>query len=147
MISNNICKVAEFKDSIFYEAICSCQADNHTQTLIVEADEGIAGQVNLAIYSKVITSQFTSWDSRYEYSEAMQNGDYFKMAYYKAKLLIEHIAARIRFTRDIWFKGYVQVENQFIFRNSDSINDYVEAILQAKTKIKENKNEGTKPNG
>lgn len=147
MISNNICKVAEFKDSIFYEAICSCQADNHNQTLIVEADEEAHGQVSLAIYSKVITSQFTSWDSRYEYSEAMQNGDYFKMAYYKAKLLIEHIAARIRFTRDIWFKGYVQVENQFIFRNSDSINDYVEAILQAKTKIKENKNEGTKPNG
>ena len=141
MTTNNICKVAEFKDAVFYEAICSCMADNHNQSLIVEADEDVGDQVNLQIYSKVITSQFTTWDSRYEYSEAMQNGDYFKIGYYKAKLLIEHIAARIRFTRDIWFKGYIQVENQFIFRNDAAIDDYVQAIQTAKTKIQESINE------
>ena len=143
VISNNICKTGEFNDAIFYEAICSCQADNHTQTLIVEVDEDLPEQVNLQIYSKVITSQFTSWDSRYEFHEAMRDGDYFKIGYYKAKLFIEHIAARLRFTRDIWFKGYIQVENQFIFRNEAAINDYIEAINQAKTKIKENRNDRT----
>ena len=41
---------------------------------------------------------------------------------------------------NIWLKGYVEVENQFMFRNEQAIDDYVNAILSAKTKIKENQN-------
>lgn len=139
MITNNICKVAEFKDSVFYKAICSCGGDHHDQTLIIEANNEY-NQVSLQIYSKVITSQFTSSDSQYEYYEAMKEGDYVKMAFYKAKLLAEHIIARIRFTRDIWFRGFVEVENEFTFRNNAAIDDYVKAIQIAKNKIKENQN-------
>lgn len=144
MISDNICRTAEFNDSIFYEAICSCHADNHNQTLIVEFDPEV-NDVNLSIYSKVITQQFTSWNSRCEYNEAMSNGDYFKIGYYKAKLLIEHIAARIRFTYNIWVKGYIEAENHFIFRNEKSIDAYLEAINSAKIKIKENQMSEEKP--
>ena len=143
MISDNICRTAEFDDAIYYEAICSCQADHHSQTLIVEFDPEI-DDVNLQVYSKIITQQFTSWNSRWEYQEALSNGDYFKIGYYKAKLLLEHIAARIRFTYNIWVKGYIEAENQFIFRNEKSIDAYIEAISSAKTKIKENRNERRK---
>ena len=140
MISDNICRTAEFDDSIFYEAICSCQADHHKQAIIVEFEPEL-NDISLSIYSKIITEQFTTWDSRWEYQEALSNGDYFKIGYYKAKLLIEHIAARIRFTYNIWTKGYVKAENHFIFRNEKSIDAYLEAISSAKTKIKENQNE------
>ena len=145
MISDNICRVAEFNDAIYYEAICSCQAANHNQTLIVEFNPEL-NDLNLQVYSKIITQQFTSWDSRWEYQEALSNGDYFKIGYYKAKLLLEHIIARIRFTYDIWVKGYIDAENQFIFRNEKSIDAYIEAINSAKTKIKENQNERRKNN-
>lgn len=138
-VSTNICKTGEFKDAIFYEAICSCQATNHNQTLIVEYDPEVR-DVNLQIYSRVLTPQWTSWDSRYEYQEALGNGDFYGMAYYKFKLIVEHIFAKLKFTMNIWLKGYVEVENQFMFRNEQAIDDYVNAILSAKTKIKENQN-------
>lgn len=128
---------------IMYEAVCSCLADDHSQTLIVEVDED-GHDINVQIYSKIITEQFTSWNSRYEYQEAMSEGNYFKLGYYKAKLLIEHISARIRFTWDIWVNGYVRAENQFIFRNEAAIDDYVEAITIAKNKMKEIRNERSK---
>ena len=145
MISDNICRTAEFDDAIYYEAVCSCQADHHKQTLIVEFNPEL-NNVNLQVYSKIITQQFTSWNSRWEYQEALSNGDYLKIGYYKAKLLLEHIAARIRFTYDIWVKGYIEAENQFIFRNENSVDAYIEAISSAKLKIKENKNVRRKSN-
>lgn len=138
-ISTNICKTGEFTDAIFYEALCACQADNHTQQLIVEFDPEV-DDVNVQIYSKVLTPMWTSWDTRYELQEAMANLDFYAMAYYKAKLIIEHIAAKLRFTANIWLKGYIEVENQFMFRNEAAINDYILAISTAKDKLKENQN-------
>lgn len=144
-ISSNICKVGEFTDAIYYDAICSCMADSHNQTLIVEHDKE-HDSVNLSVYSKVLTPAWTTFETRDGLSEAMKEGNYQKTAYYRAKLALENIFIKLKFTFTLWSKGYIEVENQFVFRNEKAIEDYVFALTVAKEKmllqkIKENINE------
>lgn len=142
-ISTNICKTAEFKDAIYFDAACSCHCADHIQTLIVEVDEELH-DVKLQIYSKVLTPMMTSTDSRVELWEAMKEADYFKIAFYKAKLLAEHFMSRVKFTFNIWAKGRIEVENEFIFRNEKAIDDYIFALTSAKEQLKKEIKNGTK---
>jgi hypothetical protein len=143
-ISTNICKIAEFKDAIYFDASCSCQSNDHIQTLIVGVDEELR-DITLQIYSKVLTPMMTSSDSRFELWEAMQEADYFKIAFYKAKLIAEHFLSRVKFTFNIWTKGRIEVENEFIFRNEKAIDDYIFALTSAKEQLKKELKNGTNP--
>lgn len=141
MTSNNICKIGEFSDMVFYDAICACHSDNHKQTLILEVDTE-TNDVSLKISSKILTNQFTDWFTRESYHEALKNANYYKIAFFKAKLIYETIKIKTKFTFNLWFNGYVEAENDFMFRNEKAIDDYVDAIIESANKLK-----GTKSNG
>ena len=145
-ISTNICKTGEFNDAVFYDAICSCGADHHTQTLEVELDQTLVDgkpchtDVSLRIYGKLTTDEFVSFSARYDFEQAAQNGDYFMMAVHRARIILSKIGAKLKFTKNVWFDGYVQAGSVFSFRNEKQIDDYIAAIEQAKAKLKEANN-------
>lgn len=145
-ISTNICKVAEFDDAVFYDAVCSCGSDHHSQTLEVEVDQTLAdgnpchAEISLKIYGKLTTAEFVDFSARYDFSEAAQNGDYFMMAVHRLRIILSTIKAKLKFTKNVWFDGYVQAENVFTFRNEKALDDYVAALTQAKEKLKGVKN-------
>lgn len=141
-ISTNICKIAEFKDSVYYDAICSCGSDHHRQTLTVEVDSFIADgemhhpEVTLQLDSKITTSEFVSFDARYDFEEAAKAGNYLGMAFHRVRILISNFAIKLRFTKDLWLNGYISAGNVFTFKNEAAIDDYIAAITQAKEKLK-----------
>ena len=145
-ISSNICKVAEFEDSVFYDAVCSCGADHHIQTLEVEVDQTLIddkasyAEVALKIYGKLTTDEFVSWSARYDYSEAAQDGNYRMMGVHRLRIILSKIAAKLKFTKNVWIDGYVQAGSVFSFRNEKALDDYIAALTQAKEKLKEIKN-------
>ncbi len=145
-ISTNICKTAEFDDAVFYDAICSCGADHHTQTLEVELDQTLVDgkpchtELNLRIHGKLTTDEFVSFSARYDFEQAAQNGDYLMMGVHRARIILSKIWAKLKFTKQVWLDGYVQAGSVFAFRNEKAIDDYVTAIIQAKEKLKGAKN-------
>lgn len=147
-ISTNICKIAEFEDSIYYDAICSCGSDQHRQTLTVEVDSFIVDgeihnpEVSLQLDSKIATNEFVSFDARYDFEEAAKVGNYFGMAFHRVRILISSFAIKLKFTKDLWLNGYITAGNVFTFKNEAAIDDYIAAIIQAKEKLKkENQSE------
>ena len=145
-ISTNICKVAEFEDAVFYDAICSCGSDHHTQTLEIEVDNTLAdGKVchtdlNLRIHSKLTTDGFVDFSARYDFEQAAQSANYWLMCVHRIRIILSKVKAKLKFTKNVWIDGYVQAGSIFSFRNEKALDDYIAALTQAKEKLKEAKN-------
>lgn len=148
-ISNNICKVGEFKDAIFYEAICQCGNPDHNQELVVEIenftnDDGTVKhrEVNLLIYSEINTYSYTDFSAKSDYRDALEDGNYFAIGFHKLRVLLSNLAVKLRFTRDLWLNGYIKGSNFFTFRNEAALDDYVKAVISAKEQLKKEINNG-----
>lgn len=118
-ISNNICKVAEFKQMDLYKAHCDCISDDHIQTLCIEYDEE-CDIVTLSIYSKIKYNIKYDWDT-----------NLIKRIQYWFRRQITKIKA----IKSILVDGEVEAENEFIFRGPKQIQDYCNAIQSSTTKF------------
>lgn len=121
MTTNRICKVAEYNNSVFLKAHCSCIDDDHVHTLILGYDTEL-NLLNLEIYAK----SFTPWG----------NYDNAKTPLEKIEKIFKDWKRRISWIFSIIFKGYVETETSFEFYGEDQINDYLNALQEAKLKIK-----------
>lgn len=120
MTSNNICKVAEFDDAVFYKATCSCQSDDHTQTLVLEHDPEMC-DITLSIYSEVYSNNFWKYYDTW----------FARIGYWFVDKWI-----RVKFATFMLFHGYIKVENSFIFRNEAAVVDYIQALTDGLEKVR-----------
>jgi len=140
-VADNICKIGEFDDAVYFAAICSCSSQDHSQQLSVEFDSDV-NDVTLHVYSRITTCSLVNWEIQNNYCEALQEGNYWKAALTKALAILDGIWVRIKMTKKIWVDGYVSAENEFIFRDESAIDSYIGAISRAKKKIQSiNRNE------
>jgi hypothetical protein len=112
-ISDNICKIWEHKDMIHYKSICACTADEHTQTICLEYDKSFNGII-LYLY------------------QTFRIKEYWKGPWYKNWI------RRVKYSLQIIFKGTIELESDFLFRNEEHIQDYINALSEGIEKIKSN---------
>jgi hypothetical protein len=117
--ANRICVMDEFEDAIFLHACCSCGHEDHQQTLEVEVSDG---DINLTIYSKIVTSYIH--EPSYDCTRTEKLEYHWK-----------DWSRRIKWILSIVFKGYVEAENVFSFHGSEQIDDYLDAISRAKNQL------------
>jgi hypothetical protein len=140
-ISENICKVAQFDDMIAYESLCSCGSDSHMQTLSIEYDKEF-GCPTLTLNTRVFSTNLVDWYTKDAYNEALESGNYYAIVKSKALYFLQAVKARVKMTYQIWVKGYVEAQGEFIFRGDGAMKDYVKAIEQAREAVSANR--GTK---
>lgn len=113
MISKNVMKTDEFKDSIFYRAACSCGSNEHDVTIEFEIDEDIPSMLFLNFHKKV--AWCPSWSNLN---------------------LFQRIGSRIACSLEMIFTGYIELEESFIIQGEEDINSFIEALKEGKKLIK-----------
>lgn len=109
--ATNICEVQQFDDYIFYKAHCSCMADEHTQTLILENDSD--GIILLSIHGTIYTHHNDSWCDK-----PMEKLDqWWKSQKLKWKQVFKLITT-----------AQIEGENEFMFYGKDQIQSYIDAL-------------------
>jgi hypothetical protein len=113
MISNNITKVSEYDDAIFYKAVCDCMCDTHDQTLHLEYDKKFK-VLSLNLYNNVC---YPDWIG----------GNWFRK-----------IWRRITASFKLLFTGELELTGEFIFNGEPAVKDYIKALNAGMKKLKEN---------
>jgi len=113
MISKNVMKTDEFKDSIFYRAACSCGSNEHDITIEFEIDEDIPSMLFLNFHKNI------AWCSHWG------NLNLFGRTW-----------KRIKCSFKMLFTGYVELDESFIIQGEDDINDFIAALKEGKKLIK-----------
>jgi hypothetical protein len=137
-ISINVCKVMEFKDAHYFQAVCSCANSAHTQDFSISVEtisygkENLNAEVSLQIDSQIYSEEFSGSELRNAYYDAMENGDYYRAALAKLRLFLSNVKNKISLTWQLWTKGHIKANSYFTFRNAKAIDDYVFAITSAK---------------
>lgn len=116
MISKNIMKTSEFKDSIYYRASCSCGSDEHDVIIEFEIDEKIPDQIYLNFYKNI------AWCSHWG-----------TLSWY------ESLWKRLSCSLKMLFTGYVELEESFLLNEESNIDSFIEALQEGKEYIKKKK--------
>lgn len=113
MISKNVMKTHEFKDSVFYRASCDCGSNEHDVSIEFEHDKEIPGMIFLNFYKTI------AWASHWG------NLNWF-----------QRIWKRIKCSFTILFTGYIELEESFILQEESNIDGFIEALNEGKEYIK-----------
>jgi hypothetical protein len=113
MITNNICKTAEYEDSVVYKAICACTDSYHDQTLWVEYNKEV-NHLELTIYSDLI---YPDWDE---------------------DTWLKKIWKRVKTASKLLFTGEIEISSSFLFDKKESIQDYIKALKEGMNKVENN---------
>lgn len=105
-IAKNVMKI----NDEMYVAYCGCSDKNHSQTLILEKDAELQ-YISLIIYSEI-------------YSRHIHHKSGWKTLYYDIKF-------RVINSIKLLFTGRIEAENEFIFNDKESIENYISALTQA----------------
>ncbi len=111
--SKGILKGAEYEDTIFYTAQCSCMG--HEQSLMFDYDSEVPDKVILLL------------DTRFDINVWRDDG-FFKSLW-----------KRIRYASEILFTGYFEWDSDFIFTGEEQIEGYISALQEGMTKMKKAK--------
>lgn len=116
-VSFRVMKVHEFSDSIYYQIACDCGADTCNTTLEFEIDKNIPELLFINIYKDLVWASqwnvdYTKWTWRFV--------DYWK---------------RIKCALRVLFTGYIKVEESFIIRGGDHIDNFINALKEGKEKL------------
>jgi hypothetical protein len=114
-ISKNITKINEFKDAVYYTAICACGDDTHHNITIELEKEKDTNMLYMNFYKNI------AWSSHWG------EMNWFKRIY-----------KRIKCSLKILFTGYVELEECFIIQGEDQINDFIKALEEGKHHIIKN---------
>jgi hypothetical protein len=115
-ISNKVMKVAEFDNAIFYRANCGCGSDDCGLTLELEYDPEI-NMVSLNMYQKLA---YCSWFG----VSPTEKFYWFKDMY-----------NRIKGALKLFFTGKIELEESFLFRESEQIDHFILALQEGMEKI------------
>jgi len=116
-ISNKVMKIMEFDDAVYYYANCGCGSNECGLTLELEYDPKI-NDISLNMYQKLI---YCSWFG----IRTMDKFYWFKDMY-----------NRIRGALKLLFTGKIQLEESFLFRESEQIDHFIIALQEGREKIK-----------
>jgi hypothetical protein len=113
--AEGILKTNDYGNSKWYHVVCGCGQPDHALTVEVEADET---GVSVNTYATVKTDYWNeTFKKRYDINDPWQQEfDWFW------KDLVNGLVARLRLTRDIWFKGYVQCETTTLMSKQQALN-------------------------
>jgi hypothetical protein len=113
--AEGILKTNDYGNSKWYHVVCGCGQPDHALTVEVEADET---GVSVNTYATVKTDYWNeTFKKRYDINDPwLQEFDWFW------KDLVNGLVARLRLTRDIWFKGYVQCETTTLMSKQQALN-------------------------
>ncbi len=114
MISKNVMKTDEFKDSIYYRAACNCGSNEHDVTIEFKIDKDIPSMLFLNFHKN------TAWSS----------SDWGKLN------LISSIWRRVKCSLRMLFTGYVELEESFIIQGEEDIDAFIDALKEGKKLIK-----------
>lgn len=111
--ATNIMKVGDFKDAIFYHAVCDCTNSDHKHSIMVEFDaEG-----------DVITCTICQ---NLEWADYQARDKIFPIRLWR------RIVQSVKFI----FTGYVKVSGTHLFCKEEALRDYADAILGAADELK-----------
>lgn len=116
---SHLTKVAEFNNSEFLKAHCSCLSDDHIHTLVIEVPYDDLSVIDLTIYAK-------AFSTRYDHSDIS----------FKDRL--NDWKHRFGLAFKVLFNGYIEVETSFEFQGVNQIDEYIEALQEAKYRLIEN---------
>lgn len=112
MISKNVMKTHEFKDSIFYKMECACGSSKDIVTIEFEKYESHSDMILLNFY------KYISWRS------------------YRHINIFYNFWERIKCAIKVLFTGYVELEGSFLIQGEESINSIIEALEEGKEYVK-----------
>ena len=98
----------DYPTSTFLKATCDCMGNHHDHNLIVEYDKEL-GFVSIQIHTDV---SYCDW-------------------YAEDKNLFIRMWSRIRNAAKLLFTGYLEMDSEFIFSESERGRNYAKAILEA----------------
>lgn len=125
--ANGILALADNMGYKHYKVTCECSSDGHQHDIFVEADKHRT--VVVTIYSKQTTSYQQKFSMSYQENSILL---FFKE-------FINNLFNKIRLTKDIWCKGYIEYESDIILNKQQALN-YATALKNAVSdleKIKE----------
>ena len=118
MTSQNICKVAEYDDCIFYRTHCQCMNNDHAHTLELSFEDHGSGlkELNLIVYSDL---------SYYDFYDKKWYEKYWR---------------RIKTAFSLLIGGHPQINDSFIFNGNKAVEDYIKALQEGLDKLKKIEN-------
>ncbi len=124
--SKGIMKNAEYDDTIFYTAQCSCGYETHNHSIQLDYDNEIPDMITFMLYSKF---DFHVWrDDRLE--EGIVNS---------IKDLFSAFRNRIKYAFKVLFIGSFEWDEAFMFQGEKQVEDYIKALNEGLAKMKKAK--------
>ena len=121
--AEGILKTGDYGNSKWYHVVCGCGQPDHQLTVEVEAeDTGISVNTYVTLKTDYWTERFRP---RYDHDNEM-----FERMDWAWKGWVNGLWRKIKLTRDIWFKGYVQTESTILMTQQQALN-YAETLKQA----------------
>lgn len=116
MTSFRVMKLHEFEKSVFYRVACDCGAKDCDLSLIIEYDEEL-NYISLNMYKNLHASAHWNYGWKYfDFIRVWQN--------------------KIKMIKDILCKGYIEVQEEFLIKDENHINEFIEALEEGKEYIK-----------
>ncbi len=113
MIEKNVMKTSEYEKSITFRAGCECGSNDHDATIDFEKDKEIPEMYFINFYKKI------------EWSCYWGNRNWYERQWKKVKAILTII-----------FKGYIEMEDSFIFRGDESVDSFIKALEEGKKHMK-----------
>lgn len=110
MISNNVMKMDDIGDEVWYRIGCACGGgDDCAAEINFEFDQG---EITIIFHKRVTWADYT-WERNF----------FFKML------------ARVKMAFQVLFKGYLEMEGCFYIDSLDHLDSMIEALKEGKGKI------------
>lgn len=109
----------DYKDgkSIWYKIDCDCGSDEHATTIEMEYDKSM-NILSIHFYKEVSYSAWSFW----------KDDDFFGKVKDAYRIIIRRIKGSIK----VLFTGHLPMSDEFILINEQHINDFIEALQEAK---------------
>jgi len=108
-IKKRVMKLNEFENSVWYRAACSCGDERCDLTLELEKDEEISSMIFLNMYKNLY------WSSHWKSDNKLFN-----------------LWLRIKVAAKVLFTGYIKIEESFIFKGEEQIDDFMDALKEGR---------------
>ena len=112
-ISNNVSKLSEYEDAVFYRVNCSCMGEDCDLTLEMEYDKK-CNCIDLNIYSDLKWSAY--WGSPY--------CKWYSILWRKIKAVIR-----------LLFIGHIEVSEGILIQDKEHIDAFIEALQEGSKKL------------
>ena len=113
-ISNNVMKTNEWKGtSVWYRVGCACSGETCDSIIAFEFDEDF-GHIDINFYKTIIWNEY--WNNKWFW---------------------ERWWSRIKVACKVLFKGYIELEGNFMIEEKEHLDEFVNALQEGRGKMLE----------